>query len=209
MTTIYVQVFGPQLLRCGLQALLASHPQVSVAEEGAQVALLCGPAWVEHLHHWRNSPTRSGAGTVLIAPAEAAELVEATRLGVSGLIGLDDAPTLLLQALQEAAAEQGFCSPRLYPRIQEALRAGARQAPTLERAPGAGGYQGLSDREQAAALHAARGLTNKKIGAEMHLSVSSVKIHLQQAYGKLGISRRGQLHEALAAQYPELLSGPA
>jgi len=50
------------------------------------------------------------------------------------------------------------------------------------------------------ALQAAAGRTNKQIASDMQLSVRTVESHLQRAYGKLGISGRRQLAEALPDQ---------
>jgi len=205
MTTISVQVFGPQLLQQALQTLLPTLPHVCVVEQGAQAALLCGPEWMQYLVLWHASLNRRGAGVVLIAPASAEELLEATRLGVS-LIGIDDSPLLLMQALEAAAVEQTFCSPQLYPRIQKAFWGGAAPNPEIEGGNGVAIPKLLSEREHEVVIHALHGLTNREIGAQLHVSASTAKFHLKNAYLKLGICRRSQLHRALAAQDSELLT---
>jgi DNA-binding CsgD family transcriptional regulator len=47
------------------------------------------------------------------------------------------------------------------------------------------------------AMQAATGRSNKQIAAGMHVSVRTVESHLQRAYGKLGISGRHELADAL------------
>lgn len=58
----------------------------------------------------------------------------------------------------------------------------------------------LSARELEILLLAARGLSNRQIGASLHVAVGTVKRHLANAYQKMGVGSRGQatrmaLHE--------------
>jgi DNA-binding NarL/FixJ family response regulator len=46
---------------------------------------------------------------------------------------------------------------------------------------------------------AARGLTNREIGARLHLSPRTVGSHLYRTFPKLGVTSRAQLGELLAA----------
>jgi two-component system, NarL family, response regulator LiaR len=48
----------------------------------------------------------------------------------------------------------------------------------------------LSEREREVLSCAAQGLTNKQIGARLHISDRTVQGHLQHIYGKLGVSTR-------------------
>lgn len=49
---------------------------------------------------------------------------------------------------------------------------------------------------------AARGLTNKQIGAELFLSPRTVGTYLYRAYPKLGVSTRAALRDALIRRRP-------
>ena len=51
----------------------------------------------------------------------------------------------------------------------------------------------LTDREREVVELAARGLTNREIGARLYVSVRTVNTHLYRAYAKLGLSDRTQL----------------
>jgi DNA-binding NarL/FixJ family response regulator len=55
----------------------------------------------------------------------------------------------------------------------------------------------LTDREREIAMLAAGGLTSREIAERLVVSVRTVDNHLQRAYRKLGISRRGDLTQAL------------
>lgn len=54
---------------------------------------------------------------------------------------------------------------------------------------------GLTKREIEVALLAAASLSNAEIAAELFISETTVKKHLSNIYGKLGISKRGQIRE--------------
>ena len=55
----------------------------------------------------------------------------------------------------------------------------------------------LTPAERETAILAADGRTNKEIAAVQHIAVRTVETRLQNIYAKLGISRRGDLHESL------------
>ncbi|MFN8019530.1 MAG: helix-turn-helix transcriptional regulator [Acidimicrobiales bacterium] len=55
----------------------------------------------------------------------------------------------------------------------------------------------LTPREREIALLVADGLSSKEVAARLYLSARTVSNHLQNAYAKLGISKRSELAEAL------------
>jgi DNA-binding CsgD family transcriptional regulator len=55
----------------------------------------------------------------------------------------------------------------------------------------------LTPTEREVALLASSGRPNKQIAEELFLALRTVENHLQRAYGKLGITGRGELGEAL------------
>ena len=61
---------------------------------------------------------------------------------------------------------------------------------------------GLTAKEYEVAQLAARGLTNKQIGAELYLSPRTVSTYLYRAYPKLGVSTRAALRDALTRRQP-------
>jgi DNA-binding NarL/FixJ family response regulator len=61
----------------------------------------------------------------------------------------------------------------------------------------------LTPQEQHIAQLARNGLTNAEIGSQLFLSPRTVEWHLKKVFGKLGISSRLGLHDALPTQAPE------
>jgi DNA-binding CsgD family transcriptional regulator len=55
-------------------------------------------------------------------------------------------------------------------------------------------------REREVAALAARGGTSREIARQLHLSTRTVDNHLQNAFHKLGVTRRADLERALANQ---------
>jgi non-specific serine/threonine protein kinase len=61
------------------------------------------------------------------------------------------------------------------------------------RRPRGASPSGLSDREQEVARLVARGLPNKAIAAQLHLSVRTVESHVRHVLAKAGLDNRTQL----------------
>ena len=53
-------------------------------------------------------------------------------------------------------------------------------------------HEALSDREQIVLRYLPTGLSNKRIAAELHMSVNTLKTHLKSIYRKLGAGSRGE-----------------
>jgi DNA-binding CsgD family transcriptional regulator len=111
-------------------------------------------------------------GALLLAAEAAAEAaVHARRAGHQR-----DAAALERRASILASRCQGATTPAL-----QAIGVGAQ----------------LTDAERDTALLAAVGRSNREIAEQLCISVRTVESRLQSIYGKLGISRREQLKEAL------------
>ena len=67
---------------------------------------------------------------------------------------------------------------------------------------GEGPVGGLSERETEVVILAARGLSNRLIAQELHISEATVKRHLANVYGKIGVSSRNEaVRTALVEQW--------
>jgi len=88
-------------------------------------------------------------------------------------------------------------------RASQEIGAPGREAQA--RVPGA--WAKLSPQELQVAQLAARGLTNREIGAQLYLSHRTVSAHLYRAFPKLGVRSRAQLRAILADIQPSDVAG--
>ncbi|WP_424183735.1 response regulator [Actinokineospora sp. G85] len=102
--------------------------------------------------------------------------------GASGFLLKDAGPELLVEAVRAAARGDALVSPRVTVRLLRHFAAAT-----------AGVDNPLTGRETDVVRAVARGLTNAEVGAELYLSVSTVKTHLQSAQGKVGVRNRVEL----------------
>jgi DNA-binding NarL/FixJ family response regulator len=122
---------------------------------------------------------------LLTAALEDAEALEAVRLGVDGVVLKETAPDVLLRAVRQVHAGGQWLERRA---VGDALQR------TLERESEARGVTAvLTPRELEIARMVAGGLRNKEIGARLHISEGTVKIHLHNIYDKLKVPGRLEL----------------
>ena len=138
-----------------------------------------------------------------LAAAHAATLVAgdgAALLATAERFAEHDALLVAVEAAEAAAARHREAGRRSSARAA-AARAGlwlthceGARPPTLAGAPEAAG---LTRREREIALLAAGGSSSREIAARLVVSVRTVDNHLQNAYRKLGVTRRQDLPQAL------------
>ncbi len=108
----------------------------------------------------------------------------ALRNGASGFLLKDAGPALLIEAVRAAERGDALVSPQITVRLLKHFDGSsvkARPAPPSEP---------LTAREMDVVKEVARGLTNTEIGAELFLSLSTVKTHLASVQGKIGARNR-------------------
>ncbi|WP_025274968.1 response regulator [Haloglycomyces albus] len=122
-------------------------------------------------------------GIVVITTYDTDEYVyEALRNGASGFLLKDSGPNLLLEAVRAAADGQSLVSPSITVRLLEHM--------TQPRRSGRWRDAGLTERELDVMEKVARGRTNNEIAAELYLSLSTVKTHLDSIRTKLSVRNR-------------------
>jgi DNA-binding NarL/FixJ family response regulator len=109
----------------------------------------------------------------------------ALRGGAVGFVLKDAGPALLVEAVRAAHSGEALVSPSITLRLLRRLTAvrhgtGARARP-------------LSDRETEVVRAIARGRTNQEIGAELFISLSTVKTHVAAVQAKLGVRNRVEI----------------
>lgn len=129
--------------------------------------------------HQRGLPTKV---VLLTASLDDARLLEAFRLGASGLVLKESAPRLLVQSVRQVAAGEQSWNGKA---IAGALRL------VLQREQAAASMSSqLTPREVEVTRMVAAGLRNKEIAARLAITEGTVKFHLHSIYEKLQIDGR-------------------
>ncbi|MGH9136422.1 MAG: response regulator [Acidimicrobiales bacterium] len=111
---------------------------------------------------------------------------QAIHNGASGFLLKDAGPALLVEAVNAAAAGDALVSPSITVRF---LRHFARHDRAARKQPSSP----LTDREVDVVRSLARGLTNAEIGAQLFISLSTVKSHVANIQAKLGARNRVEI----------------
>ncbi|WP_193106795.1 response regulator transcription factor [Brachybacterium sp. FME24] len=107
----------------------------------------------------------------------------ALRAGARGFLLKDAGPELLGEAIRAAAAGDALIAPRVTARM---LGEFSRRPSAPPRSP----IDPLSPREEQVLELLAVGRTNTEIGAQLHLSLGTVKTHIGGILTKLGVRNR-------------------
>jgi len=130
---------------------------------------------------------------LLTAAIEDAEVIEAVRLGVSGLVLKDSTTDTLIECVRRVhEGGQWLDQPTVTRAFRSALD---REAAVRDTA--------LTPREVEIVRMVAEGLRNRAIATRLSISEGTVKVHLHNIYEKLGVD--GRLELTLCAQQKGLL----
>ncbi|MEW1955471.1 response regulator transcription factor [Terrabacter sp. NPDC080008] len=113
-------------------------------------------------------------------------LFAAVMAGASGYLLKQIRGPSLTEAVEHVAAGHSLIDPALVERLLQRLR-----SPETETSAGPR-PDGLTDREQEILGLIAEGLTNRQIGARLHLAEKTVKNYVSALLAKLGFERRTQ-----------------
>jgi DNA-binding NarL/FixJ family response regulator len=125
-----------------------------------------------------------------------AQVLRALRAGASGFLLKDTPPAAIVDAVRRVAAGEPMLSPTVTRQLMTRVvqlddEAGGR---TDDRALRARSLLGrLSEREHEVALAVGRGLSNAEIGAQLYMSVATVKAHVSRLLTKLEAANRVQV----------------
>ncbi len=186
-----------QIVRRGLRMTLDAESDMRVvaeAADGAEVSALVKKHKPDVVLLDLQMPGQNGIETlqqlrpdfpelpilILTSFSDDAHLYAALRAGASGFLLKEMDGDDLVEAIRGAA--QG--KPQLHPDIARKLMA---RAPLPEDP-----FESLTERERDILSHLARGMSNKEIGAQLHLTEMTVKGYVSDILAKLGVSDRTQ-----------------
>ncbi len=144
--------------------------------------------------------------TLVIGVAEQESAIIAwAEAGVAGYVTEEQSLSELRQAIRDLSLGAARCSPQ----VSAALM---RRIATLAREPGVPREHPALTRRETQILHLIRrGLSNKEIASELSIEVATVKNHVHNILGKLGVRRRTEavavLHGLMAPTVPQLAPG--
>lgn len=126
------------------------------------------------------------AVVLLTAAIEDRDAAEAIRLGVNGLVLKETAPESLQLCLSAVAAGGRWIDQPVLQRMLD-------DPPDDHADEGLPALAVLSDRERAVVDQVVRGLRNREIADQLGIAEGTVKVHLHNAYEKLGVGSRTEL----------------
>jgi DNA-binding NarL/FixJ family response regulator len=195
------------LVRAGLAMLLAGSPDIEVvaeAADGAEADALVDAHWpdvvlmdirmprVDGLVATERLRSRSRAPHVIVLTTFNADdhVLRALRAGASGFLLKDTPPRDIMQAIRTVAAGEAMLSPSVTRQLIEHV---ADPAAAARRDHARVQLDRLTDREREVAMALGRGRSNAEIGADLHMSVPTVKAHVSRLLTKLGLNNRVQI----------------
>lgn len=193
-----------EMVRAGFALILNSEPDIRVVAEagdGVEAIELYARHQVdvcvvdirmpridglELVRRWAGPQASRRARIVVVTTFDDPDVTNAAlRSGATGLLLKDAGPALLVEAIRSAHRGDCLLAPSVASRMLRDLQRSKPSAPP-PRDP-------LTDRERAVLQHVAQGQSNKEIAGRLHLSVSTVKLHLASLQVKIGASNRTEL----------------
>jgi two-component system, NarL family, nitrate/nitrite response regulator NarL len=127
-------------------------------------------------------PTRI---VLLTAHVDEAKLLEAVRLGVSGVVLKEMAPRLLVECVRKVHAGEKWLEKQSVARAMDRMLRRESEVERLSRL--------LTPRELEIVRLVNEGLRNREIAERVSITEGTVKIHLHHIYEKLDVTGRAQL----------------
>jgi DNA-binding NarL/FixJ family response regulator len=124
-------------------------------------------------------PTRC---VIFTAALKEDEMLEAIRLGISGMVLKEMPPRLLIECIRKVRAGKKWFERDSSARALEKLADRERTARLA--------YEVLSSRQMQILRMVAGGLHNKEIGEKLFISEGTVQVHLHNIYGRLDVKSR-------------------
>ncbi|MFB9834373.1 response regulator [Actinoallomurus acaciae] len=203
MTIRVLIVDDDALVRTGLSMMLAGAEDLQIvgeADDGDQV----GGLVAEHapdvvlmdirmprtdgLTATEQVRRHDGAPEVIILTTFDADehVVRALRAGAGGFLLKDTPPADIINAIRKVAAGEPILSPSVTRRL-------IAQVTEVRRSPALALMDQLSEREREVVVAIGQGKSNAQIGADLYMSVATVKAHVSRLLTKLDLNNRVQV----------------
>ena len=149
-----------------------------------QMPVLDGVEATRRLHH-----EQPDSRVIVLTTFDDDEMVfDGLRAGALGYLLKDVPPEKLAEAIRAAARGESFLQPSIAAKVvAEFARLTTKRSP-----PAQALIEPLSDREQEILALIATGATNREIGNQLFLAEGTVKNHVTNVLGKLGVRDRTQ-----------------
>jgi two-component system, NarL family, nitrate/nitrite response regulator NarL len=191
------------VIRKGLRLLLESRPGLVVVGEAADRASaleiiarerpdivlldldLGGERGLDLLPTLVNTPTSTRV-LILTGVREVEEHRQAIRQGAMGLVLKEQAPEVLLKAIEKVHAGEVWLDRAMLASVLNEMVLGKARAANATTS----GIATLTDRERDVIALVGEGLKNKQIGQRLSITETTVRHHLTSIFVKLGVESR-------------------
>lgn len=207
MTARLLLVDDDALVRSGLRLLLGGDPRLEVvaeAADGAQAVAQCAAMPIDLVLMDLRMPVMDGidaTAALKAAPRPPAVIVlttfdaddyvvRALAVGADGFLLKDTPPPQIVAAIETVLAGRPALSPSVTAALIKQVVDGHEDDRT---AAARRAIEELTAREREVAQCLARGASNAEIGAELYMSVPTVKAHISRIFTKLGAGNRVQV----------------
>jgi len=192
-----------ELVRAGFAMILSAQPDIevvaeapdgaaavqAVADTAPDVALLdIRMPLMDGIEAARRICATSATRVIILTTFDSDEYVfDALRAGASGFLLKDVRRDDLVHAVRVVVAGQSLLAPAVTRTlIDDVLRRGTPRTAVAR------GLDQLTERERETLVHLGRGLSNAEIATAMYVSEHTVKTHVSNVLGKLGLRDRVQ-----------------
>jgi RNA polymerase sigma factor (sigma-70 family) len=164
-----------------------------VAKSGSDVALLdfLDPEWIAVVRKQSEEKGRAIKTVVIGMDMEREQFLQAVRCGVTGYLLKDVSAADVTAALRAVAHGEASCPPQMCATLFQTV-AQMEQNRQVKKATD---KMGLTLRQQKLMKLVAKGMTNKEIAEELHLSEYTVKNHMSRILKQLDAENRSEAAE--------------
>ncbi len=202
MKTSILIVDSQQLVREGIRAILATHPELEVIGDVADgrsavtaaiqqkpdIVIIEGQlprlSGIEAIRRIREESPRT-ACIVFSTLQGSGQVRQALLAGAAGFLPKDSSSRELMDAISTVSQGRSYIAPAVADQVVSALRSPADRTP--------GGGWDLTNRQREVLQLIAEGLSTKEIAHELGISIKTAQTHRAKLMGRVGIRKASGL----------------